>query len=63
MATVENTHNEDARFTFGLVSDVLSALETHGYRLPDEEGPRHRALGETLARLAEVTRVFEGGAS
>ncbi|GAA5045527.1 hypothetical protein HNP84_002607 [Thermocatellispora tengchongensis] len=53
--------DDDARFTWGLVYDVWKVLEAHGYRLPAEDTPRYRALGEMLSRLLELTRAFEGG--
>lgn len=49
----------DERFTAGLLHDVLSVLDRHGYRPP--EGPEvDRAYGASLLALGELVRTYEG---
>lgn len=47
--------NDDKRFTNGLIVDVVSALEKHGYKNTDV-----RAMGQFVGGLLELAQTFEG---
>ncbi len=55
----------DARFTHGLIYDIKTVLEDHGYQLPPVDGDdwtnHNRALGQTVGALLGLVRTFEGG--
>ncbi|MDT0303989.1 hypothetical protein [Streptomonospora wellingtoniae] len=50
---------EDSRFTFGLIADVTTVLESHGYHRPDDASG-NRALGSAVATLARLCADYEG---
>lgn len=47
--------SDDKRFTNGLIFDVVTALEKHGYKNTDV-----RAMGRFVGDLLELTQTFEG---
>lgn len=46
------------RFTFGLINDVFTALEQHGYVKGDD-----RAVGSAVGVLLRLVSAYEGGQS
>lgn len=57
----QQRHREDdPRFTAGLIFDVHEVLKAHGYRLPEGERERARAIGATLPALLTLVEAFEG---
>lgn len=54
MSYLEN----DGRFTFGLIADIIDVLEQHGFSRPTED--RDSVLGRSLVVLFELTETFEG---
>jgi hypothetical protein len=51
---------EDPRFTYGLIYDVFTVLEEHGYSRPSDENESNRATGAALVALLQLVREFEG---
>jgi hypothetical protein len=49
------TDASDSRFTFGLIYDVFTLLESHGYQRADD---RHTGLAVGL--LLRLARAYEG---
>jgi hypothetical protein len=50
--------DHDARFTHGLMHDVVKVLEAHGYKMPAGAPAAH---ARSLLALGDLVRVFEGG--
>lgn len=51
----EPIERADARFNFGLISDVVEVLKAHGYVQGDDA-----TLGATVGTLLTLTAEFEG---
>lgn len=50
--------SDDKRFTNGLIFDVVTALEKHGYKNTDV-----RAMGQFVGDLLKLTQTFESAPS
>lgn len=48
---------EDPRFTMGLLHDVITTLEAHGYHAPEGDS---RVYAHSLLALMTLVRAFEG---
>jgi hypothetical protein len=61
----ESTTPDDAdrRFTIGLLAEITTTLEKHGYHQPTEQTERNRSTGATLEALLHLVRAFEGEAN
>lgn len=48
----------DVRFNAGLLHDVLSVLDEHGYAPP--AGSANRAYADSVVALGDLVRAYEG---
>ena len=59
-AVTDERTGEDPRFTAGLLHDVLSVLDRHGYRPPTEDQAEKFAYADSMVALMRLVRAYEG---